>query len=594
MGRCRLPAEPQGRFVCSRRVDLNMDIASKNLCMGCMSPLPEGEQKCPKCGYSQLLPYNVEYLPPASMVGKYLIGKMLSANGESAVYLGFDTETESKVWIREFMPVGVASRNHATQDIVPNPGKEAVYKYFMASFEDLYQTLQKWSSLEGHIPVIELLYCHNTVYAVEKYIETVTLSAYLKENGGELPWGEAKKMLLPLFNCVANFHAKGVLHLGITPEHILVNEKKQLFLNSFSILEARMENQDLSAETFDGYSAPEQYDPQGKMSTAADVYALAAVTYRVLTGTRPAEALARQKQDTLVPAMELNSTVPESISDAISAAMMMEPSLRAETVDEFTSQLLENVSGNTAVYQLAEDMPNEHTVHLQQDDKKRTYFYTAVTMAAAVLVLGIIAIAAYYMVVGSKDQPDENNPAEPPVQEEQKEQLEGEQKNVPDLEGKHINTVTENAAYQKEYNFQIKEEYSETYPEGIIILQQPEPGTPMVNKGTIVLTVSKGSENVPMPDLVESNLDFAMKMLTEKNITYKVYIVENSDYPPGTVFRTEPVSGNMVKMNSPSPVLIYATPEKEDQEAQPDEKISSEKDKGTKKNNEQTTDDDDE
>lgn len=556
---------------------LNMDIASKSLCMGCMSPLPEDAAKCPKCGYSKQLPYNVEYLPPASMVGKYLIGKMLLANGESAVYIGFDTETESKVWIREFMPTGVASRNHATQDVMPNPGKEALYKYFMASFEDLYQTLQKWNGQEGCIPVIELAYFHNTVYAVEKYMETVTLGEYLKENGGELPWTAARKMLLPLFNCVANLHAKGVLHLGITPEHILVNEKNQLFLSSFSILEARMENQDLYAETFEGYSAPEQYDPQGQITTATDVYALGAVTYRVLTGTRPAEAAARLQEDTMVPAIELNPTVPESISDAVSAAMVADVSFRVETVDEFTSQLLESVSGNTAVYGVGEDTPNENTVHLEpSQDKKKPFLYVGGAMAAAMLVLGAIAIVAYNMVIGGIKKPGEEEQPPAPEQETQETPEPEPPKTVPDLEGKLITTVTNNSAYMKEYQFQIKEEYSETYPEGIIISQQPKPGTPMVNKGTIVLTVSKGSESIALPDLVESNLDFAMKMLTEQKITYKVYIEENNDYPPGTVFRTEPVSGSMVKIDSPSPVLIYATPKEEEVEAQPDEEEEKE------------------
>ena len=67
-----------------------------------------------------------------------------------------------------------------------------------------------------------------------------------------------------------------------------------------------------------------------------------------------------------------------------------------------------------------------------------------------------------------------------------------------------------------------------------------------------------------------------MKMLTEQKITYKVYIEENNDYPPGTVFRTEPVSGSMVKIDSPSPVLIYATPKEEEVEAQPDEEEEKE------------------
>ena len=77
---------------------------SDNLCMNCMGKL-DGSGVCPNCRQSGIPENAPEYLPQHTVLdGQYLLGRVLRANGESAVYLALSGETGKTVEIREFFP----------------------------------------------------------------------------------------------------------------------------------------------------------------------------------------------------------------------------------------------------------------------------------------------------------------------------------------------------------------------------------------------------------------------------------------------------------------------------------------------------------
>ena len=81
---------------------------------------------------------------------------------------------------------------------------------------------------------------------------------------------------------------------------------------------------------------------------------------------------------------------------------------------------------------------------------------------------------------------------------------------VPSLEGRYVETITSNAEWSDLFQFSIKYVYDDSIPQGIVISQSPDAGVKMINKGYVLLTVSRGPQNVKMPGLVGSNLDFAL------------------------------------------------------------------------------------
>lgn len=307
----------------------------------------ESEGACPLCGYSPDVPSLPEYLSPGTFLNdRYIVGKLLRFNGEGADYIGFDTVTSSKVTIREYMPDTLCSRAKNSSIIAVKQNCVAQYKAFMSEFVELNKMLAKMRTL-GHInPAIDMFGDNNTGYVVFRYIEGINLAKYLKEHAGELTWDEVMKMFPPIFTTLSLIHNAGLVHRGISPENIIVDEKGELKLIGFCIADARTANTELASEIYSGYAAPEQYSSSNWQGTWTDVYGICALLYRILTGTAPTNAMERLANDTLLPPKSLNNNIPSNVSKVIMNGMSLSGELRIQTVTELVTQLFEEPEFN--------------------------------------------------------------------------------------------------------------------------------------------------------------------------------------------------------------------------------------------------------
>lgn len=83
-----------------------------NRCLGCMNELEAGTRYCPACGFDN---QNTEQAPYALrcnsiLHGRYLVGKVLGKGGFGITYIGLDLTLEIKVAIKEYFPMGEATR----------------------------------------------------------------------------------------------------------------------------------------------------------------------------------------------------------------------------------------------------------------------------------------------------------------------------------------------------------------------------------------------------------------------------------------------------------------------------------------------------
>lgn len=553
-----------------------------------------------------------EQIPLAqdSVIGEYRILRPLKQDGEGISYLAKDSIVGDLVHIQEFFPSKMARRCEDGCRLEPLADCATKFKYFRASFLDLYRTLKQEKDNKCLIPIIQILELNATVYAVSEYRELKTLEEYLEECGGRESWCRAKKYMLPLYNSLSNLHKKGITHQGICPQNILLDEELSPFWTGFALSEMRTAQGEITPQLFEGYSAPEQYQLESWQGTWTDVYSVAAVTYRVLTGVAPMSAQIRKERDCMDSAAMLCDDIEPNISEALWEAMELDSAKRYDSIDLLTEKMLQTVSSNTAVFRVDDtkikQSPSEVSEATQiidreprQEEQKEEgspKSYTAI-MIFALLVVMAFALPEMYSYLktswaalsNSTSKPMEITPSQVVeiIPDEVKEEPGPENHEVENFVGAKASDVLENRRNDQWYYFETVEQYSDKFEKGTIIEQSIPSGTSISRKTSMTLYISRGPENEPLPPLAGKTKDEAIAVLTQKGKTYRVVEGENPNYSPGTVFRTEPPEGTMLKKEGKEQIILYVVKETPKEE-EPEPPKLLKKNKDSSKQNEQT------
>ncbi len=587
---------------------INMAVNEHRLCMGCMS-VREEEGCCKQCGYDPSAPANINFIQPGSRLNeKYLVGKLVSSDPEGAWYVGYDSEKETRVWIREYVPASITRRDHRDFSVQPLASSEAQYKALMSDFEDLCGSIMKLPESSHVLPIEELVYANHTVYAVYRYLKTITLESFLVRSGGKLGWRYAKKLLMPLYHSVVNLHRLGFIHRGLSPQTIQLDQSGTLWISGFMIAAARTNKSEISAQLLPGYSAPEQYSLNSWQGTWTDVYALGAITYRTITGQVPPAALDRVYGDDLLDKQIISSDITENIVEAINKALAVEVEDRIQTAEAFIASLLATEGSNTAVYaspasrKKAEDagaVRNRQAVYQNAPEyragaleggrggielmtspameremgnsikpsgragkkqrKNRTHPVLSLILSL-LLATGFLAGIMYWIAntyLGDLIQPAStvSLPSSSQVYVGEDYTDDKDSSLIPKLVGKTADSIKANTNLSQRFQLEYIEQYNGDYEKGVVFDQQPVEGTPKEGIDKITLYVSKGVEQIEVPNLVDLPIEEATAMLTEMEIQFTVIPVFNNDYEPGIIISTDPVAGTMIDKNNGTVLL---------------------------------------
>ena len=553
-----------------------MITEERYLCMGCMSRLDENG-KC-RCGYDENAPTDSACLPVRTVVGnRYLVGRMISMNGEGITYICFDTENEERAFIEEYMPQNMAKRNELTGEVTPLSGYEAQYKCLMTDFYDLFDALRNFRHNDYIIPVTDVIYDKNTAYAVHKYVKTISYGDYLTHNGGEFTWPQVKKLFMPLFTTLTYLHSNGFVHRGLSPESIRVNAKGQLMLSGFGTASLYTKGSAIEPELSEGYSAPEQYSSSSWQGEWTDVYSIAAVLYKSLTGTLPVSAAERRENDTLCPPEELEQNVPSNVSDAIMNAMQLSVEYRTQSIDDFTAELLESSKSNTMMYdpQKAGETSGEDifkkTEPVREKPARKRYedeepkrgrkipWGLIMFIIAMVVLLGVLAFLFRYSkeLLGFGNGNKSSSSVSDSEIDEISDGNGGYDVVVPNFVGRYRDKVEGNETYHQ-FKLVFEEENNSSYPEGMIFDQSIKDKS-QVDEGTeIVLKVSVGPEKVPMPQCVGMTIEKARAALDALGIVYQEVPNFSTEYEYNIVYEQSAAEGEEVATgNTMTKVFIY-------------------------------------
>ena len=180
---------------------------------------------------------------------------------------------------------------------------------------------------------------HGTAYIVMEYVEGESLAALL-EARGSLPVAAWRPWLDRLLDGLAHVHDKGYLHRDIKPGNVVIRaadgEPVLIDFGAARVLAAERTHTLVLAPA---YAPIEQHSTKAQQGSFTDIYSLAAVSYRALTGEPPPNALDRMLDDRYEPLAVRVAGADQTWLAIVDRGLALQPQDRPETVEAWRKEL---------------------------------------------------------------------------------------------------------------------------------------------------------------------------------------------------------------------------------------------------------------
>lgn len=476
-------------------------------CMGCMKEVGEKIDICPHCGY--VVGESVKeayYLIPGTVLNqKYIVGKVLGYGGFGVTYVGWDTDLNRKVAIKEYLPSDFATRVLGETKLTAFSGdQEEQFQIGLKSFVSEARKLARFHNIAEIVDIYDYFLENDTGYIVMEFLYGQTVKELLK--GNRAFSSESAIQIVKSVLCgLEAVHREGIIHRDISPDNIFITQQDEIRLLDFGAARyaVNTHSRSLSVILKPGYAPEEQYRSKGEQGPWTDVYGAAASLYRMITGIRPQESIERMIDDQVKPPSEMGIEISESIENALMNALNVRKKDRIQSAEEFR-QALES------------DLVERFVVIADKGEpmklSRRTKILLSAAAVAGVLLVGMVMRSTISAFSWNQIQESELKEGEVYLTDITGMSYEEAQKSLKDV----CNLVI------------IGKNYSTTVPYNKIISQDPEAGR-VIHKGEKVeVTMSGGTQEVMMPDLESLLHEEALSviesqglMIQEKDITYE-------------------------------------------------------------------------
>lgn len=513
------------------------------ICFGCFEQYDDSFDICPHCGYAEgTEPELATYMRPGAILNeRYVIGRALGHGGFSVTYLAWDALLLHKVAIKEYLPSEYATRRPGESRLTIFSGKEGEYFQFgKEKFLDEAKRLSAFQNEDGIVHVYDCFSANETAYLVMEYLDGITLSEYLKKETAVSPQGriapeKAISMLTPVMLSLQRVHDSGMIHRDIAPDNIMLLKDGGVRLIDFGAARHAVHDcgKSMTVIIKDGYSPEEQYNSHSVQGPAADVYALSATLYQMITGITPpgaierGEYLQKHKRDMLPPPSKFNKAVTKTQDTAILNGMALHTQDRTQSVAE----LYEELTAQTPVRRVQETI------------RKRSSFSWPLWAKITAGVLAA-AIAAGGVLLYLNRKPKTDTAAE-----------DGSYVLSPNVVNMQVvNAVT--AAEDASLHLVVEgSDYDAGVEQGRILTQNPDPGTKLAPASDLLATASLGKERPVgvMDDMSSMLKDAAEDHLTRmglSDVQINWEYVASDDEMPGTIVSQSVTAGSTLTPSS--------------------------------------------
>jgi serine/threonine protein kinase len=280
--------------------------------------------------------YALALRPGTELDGIYRITRVLGqASAFAVTYLAQDERANDRVVIKEFLPRTLAGRASDQLTVRAHSSDDAIalsraLRRFAREAELLTDIAHP------NIPRVRRHFeANGTAYMVQQYYEGKTLAEHAAAAGGRLLLDGAVGLVLQILQGLEALHSEGIVHGYVTPDSVLVDDNSRALILGLGTTRHVV---GAAKEPTSGYAPIEQYASK-EVGPWTDVYASAAVLYRLVTGTAPPSAVERSAGQSIPLSWAASANVPPALARTVIAALAQLPDTRPHSAEEFRRRL---------------------------------------------------------------------------------------------------------------------------------------------------------------------------------------------------------------------------------------------------------------
>jgi len=274
-----------------------------------------------------------------TVIDDYRIRRVLGTGGFGITYLAEDETLGIPVAIKEFMPGHLATHDGTTIRPIAEEKKPAFDKEL-----DNFIVEARHVARIQHPNIVRVRRCfkrNGSAYMVMDFEEGQSFEEHLRRRDGPPSEEELKEFLVPFLDGLKIVHDQGLVHRDIKPSNIYLRRADgSPVLLDFGAAR-RQTAAHFTAILTKGYAPIEQYDAKARQGPWTDIYGVAAVLYRAITGDKPLPAVSRLAKESLVPAVKRAAGgYSEAFLRGIDWGLALAPEDRPRDVDAWRAVLL--------------------------------------------------------------------------------------------------------------------------------------------------------------------------------------------------------------------------------------------------------------